>query len=225
MLEVANLSLAYGQHRALDDVSLNVGARRDRDDPRRQRRRQDHAAEGHRRRRAAASGQQVTPRRPRYLGDCRPHEIVEGGLALVPEGRGIFGDLTVQRKPRCSAPTRSAPATAKRRNRDQVLELFPRLRERARPDRAHHERRRAADGRDRPRADVRRRTSCCSTSPRSGSRRSCAASCSRRLRRVREAGVGILLVEQNARQSLRDRRPRLSDRDRPHRRPRQPPII
>ena len=40
------------------------------------------------------------------------------------------------------------------------------------------------------------------------------------LARIRETGVGILLVEQNAEQSLEHRRPRLSDRDRPHRRAR-----
>ncbi|MFX7949540.1 ATP-binding cassette domain-containing protein, partial [Acinetobacter baumannii] len=31
----------------------------------------------------------------RDLGALPAHEIVEAGLALVPEGRGIFGDLTV----------------------------------------------------------------------------------------------------------------------------------
>ncbi len=38
------------------------------------------------------------------------------------------------------------------------------------------------------------------------------------LARIREAGVGILLVEQNAKQEPEHRRPRLSDRNRPDRR-------
>src|SRR5204862_6667761 len=32
----------------------------------------------------------------RDLSLLEPHEIVEAGVALVPEGRGIFGDLTVR---------------------------------------------------------------------------------------------------------------------------------
>ena len=32
----------------------------------------------------------------RELAMLPPHEIVEAGVALVPEGRGIFGDLTVR---------------------------------------------------------------------------------------------------------------------------------
>ena len=108
----------------------NVGARRDRHDPRRQWRGQDLAAEGHRRRRADASGQAGEPRRPRYLGDSPAHEIVESGLALVPEGRGIFGDLTVKENLLLGAnPKRARDGEAARR--EQVLELFPRLRERA----------------------------------------------------------------------------------------------
>ena len=72
MLEVANLSLAYGLHRALDGVALNVGRGEIVDDPRRQWRRQDLAAESHRGRRAHASGQAGEPRRPRYLGAAGP---------------------------------------------------------------------------------------------------------------------------------------------------------
>jgi branched-chain amino acid transport system ATP-binding protein len=60
----------------------------------------------------------------------RPHEIVESGLALVPEGRGIFGDLTVKENLLLGAnPKRARAGEAARR--EQVLGLFPRLRERA----------------------------------------------------------------------------------------------
>ncbi|MFT3912490.1 MAG: ATP-binding cassette domain-containing protein [Ferruginibacter sp.] len=35
-------------------------------------------------------------RRPRSHWRCRAHAIVEAGVALVPEGRGMFGELTVR---------------------------------------------------------------------------------------------------------------------------------
>jgi hypothetical protein len=63
MLEVNNLSLAYGLHRALDGVTLNVNSGEI--VTRRQRRGQDLAAESHRGRRADASRQAGEPRRPR----------------------------------------------------------------------------------------------------------------------------------------------------------------
>ena len=96
-------------------------------------------------------GKRVIAWRPRYRGAARAH-IVARGLALVPEGRGIFGDLTVKENLLLGAnPRRARDGEAARR--EQVLELFPRLRERAGQS-AHHERRRTADARDRPRADV-----------------------------------------------------------------------
>ena len=57
------------------------------------------------------------------------HAFVEQGIALVPEGRGIFGDLTVAENLELGAYTRHArPHEA--RQRALVLELFPRLGER-----------------------------------------------------------------------------------------------
>jgi branched-chain amino acid transport system ATP-binding protein len=37
------------------------------------------------------------------ISSLPPHRIVEAGLALVPEGRGIFGDLTVRENLRLGA--------------------------------------------------------------------------------------------------------------------------
>jgi branched-chain amino acid transport system ATP-binding protein len=37
-----------------------------------------------------------------------PHRIVERGVALIPEGRGIFGDLSVQENLRLGAFARRA---------------------------------------------------------------------------------------------------------------------
>ena len=83
----------------------------------------------------------------------KAHRIVEEGIALVPEGRGIFGDLTVGENLQLGAFARRArnqeAATLKR-----IYELFPRLAERKAQGGAHHVGRRAADGGDRPRADV-----------------------------------------------------------------------
>ena len=78
----------------------------------------------------------------------------------------------------------------------------PAARRAARPDGAHHERRRAADGGDRPRADVGAEDAAARRALARPRRRCCAASCSAPLARIRADGVGVLLVEQNARQSL-----------------------
>ena len=125
------------------------------------------------------------------------------------------------REPRCSAPSpRRARAQETRPPRPGARPV-PAPAERLAPDRAHHERRRAADGGDRPRADVRARESCCSTSRRSASPPIVVQGAVRALARIRADGVGILLVEQNAEQSLAHRRPRLSARERPRRRRRR----
>ena len=142
-------------------------------------------------------------------------------MALVPEGRGIFGELTVREnldarrlRPPRPRPTRPAISTA-------CWRCFPRLAERLAAAGAHHERRRAADGRDRPRADVGARDA----AARRALARPVAAAVRRVVRsalaRIRDDGVGMLLVEQNASAEPGHRRPRLSDRDWPHRRRRR----
>jgi branched-chain amino acid transport system ATP-binding protein len=57
--------------------------------------------------------------------------LVEQGLALVPEGRGVFGRLTVEENLQMGAYTRR-DRQAVQRDHDRVYELFPRLRERRR---------------------------------------------------------------------------------------------
>ena len=61
-----------------------------------------------------------------------PHDIVEAGIALVPEGRGIFGELTVRENLELGAYRQRARVPAKRDSSPMVLELFPRLAERLR---------------------------------------------------------------------------------------------
>jgi len=57
------------------------------------------------------------------------HSIVASGLAHVPEGRGIFANLTVDENLQLGAYLRNDPA-AVTRDRARALELFPRIRER-----------------------------------------------------------------------------------------------
>ncbi len=58
-----------------------------------------------------------------------PHDIVRCGIAHVPEGRGIFQDLSVSENMALGAYIRKDKAQIAK-DRDRALELFPRLRER-----------------------------------------------------------------------------------------------
>jgi branched-chain amino acid transport system ATP-binding protein len=58
-------------------------------------------------------------------------ELVRRGLALVPEGRGVFGRLTVEENLAMGAYTRRDRLAVKS-DRDRVFALFPRLAERRR---------------------------------------------------------------------------------------------
>ena len=128
MLEVAGLSVQYGKHRAVDDAALSVAA-----------------SEivvilgangaGKSTLLKAVAGLQPPGAGARVALDDRelvglpPHQIVEAGLALVPEGRGIFGELTVRENLLLGAFARRARAD-EAHNRERVLALFPRLAER-----------------------------------------------------------------------------------------------
>lgn len=58
-----------------------------------------------------------------------PHRIAQSGLVHVPEGRGIFANLTVEENLQLGAYSRSDHAEI-RKDRERALELFPRVRER-----------------------------------------------------------------------------------------------
>ncbi len=58
-----------------------------------------------------------------------PHRTVAAGLLQVPEGRGIFANLSVEENLQLGAYTRRDSA-AIRTDRDRVLTLFPRIAER-----------------------------------------------------------------------------------------------
>ncbi len=59
----------------------------------------------------------------------RSHELVRLGISLVPEGRGIFGRLTVEENLKIGAYARS-DTPGIHRDRDRLYQLFPRLLER-----------------------------------------------------------------------------------------------
>ena len=57
------------------------------------------------------------PRRPASSPTLEPHQIVEAGVALVPEGRGIFADLTVHENLMLGAHPQRARAGEARESR------------------------------------------------------------------------------------------------------------
>ena len=129
MLEIDNLTIRYGKHLALSEISFSVAPG------------ETVAILG-----ANGAGKSSLLKaigglaRPasgtvrldgRDLGAVAPHEVVGLGVALVPEGRGLFGLLTVEENLRLGAhPPRARAREAV--TREHVYELFPRLAERRR---------------------------------------------------------------------------------------------
>lgn len=127
MLELKDLTVTYGKHVALDRASLSVergkmvailGA--------------NGAGKSSL---LGAVGGRVTPAsgqityRGQSLLDMPAFRLVEEGIALVPEGRGIFPALTVQDNLALGAiPDRARDGLAARRN--EVFGLFPKLAQR-----------------------------------------------------------------------------------------------
>ena len=64
----------------------------------------------------------------RDMTGCAPYEIAQRGIAYVPEGRGIFGNLSVVENLKMAA--RPGTKGQKDWTYDRVLETFPRLKER-----------------------------------------------------------------------------------------------
>ncbi|MGN6703651.1 MAG: ABC transporter ATP-binding protein, partial [Burkholderiaceae bacterium] len=63
------------------------------------------------------------------LERCAPEQICRAGIGLVPQGRRIFPSLTVRENLEV-ASRRSVPAGRRRWSRDEINDIFPRLRER-----------------------------------------------------------------------------------------------
>lgn len=199
MLDVRTLSVSYGQHRALDDVSVRVdmgeivvilganGAGKST-----LLRAISGICEGQ------VSGQiDVDGHAIRGLSSDR---IVEAGVALVPEGRGIFGDLTVRENLLLGAYA-SRAREDEAANLERVMQLFPKLGERqgqiARTM-SGGEQQMVAIGR----AMMSNPQILMLDEPSLGLSPLLCKELFQNLTEVRKTGIGILLVEQNAKQSL-----------------------
>ena len=135
------------------------------------------------------------------LGAVRAHAIVERGLAMVPEGRRLFGGMTVEENLSLGAFAPHARA-ARRDNLERVYALFPVLQERRRQTV------RALSGGQQQMVAVGRALM---TSPRILMLDEPSLGIAPRLVRaildalveINRAGVGIFLVEQNVQAALR----------------------
>ena len=199
MLEVRGLSAAYGQHRALEDVTLRVG-------------------KGEIVVILGANGAGKSTLLKAISGICEgrvtgsvtmdgtelvgmpPHRIVEEGIALVPEGRGVFGELSVEENLTLGAYGARA-RDEERGNLDRLMALFPRLGERRRQTvrtMSGGEQQMVAIGR----AMMSSPAILTLDEPSLGLSPLLSKELFANLARVRATGLGILLVEQNAKASL-----------------------
>ncbi|CDZ27837.1 Hypothetical protein NGAL_HAMBI1146_43090 [Neorhizobium galegae bv. officinalis] len=199
MLEVKGLSVSYGQHRALEGASLKVG-------------RGEivvilgangagkstllKAVSGICEGRATGA---ITMQGRDILG-LAANRIVDEGIALVPEGRGVFADLSVAENLRLGAHAPRA-RDEEAGNLERVLRLFPKLHERSKQivrTMSGGEQQMVAIGR----AMMSNPALLTLDEPSLGLSPLLCKELFQALKVVRDTGIGILLVEQNAKQSL-----------------------
>ncbi|AGQ31283.1 ABC transporter ATP-binding protein [Serratia liquefaciens] len=129
-----------------------------------------------------------------------PHRLLQQGLVMVPEGRGIFARMTVLENLQLGAYSRS-DKPAVRQDLEQVCALFPRLRERLRQQAgllSGGEQQMVAIGRallSRPRLLI-------LDEPSMGLAPIVVEAIFEVIKRLSRDGVTLLLVEQNARLAL-----------------------
>jgi branched-chain amino acid transport system ATP-binding protein len=123
------------------------------------------------------------------------HQLAQRGLVLVQEGRGLFGAMTVLENLNLGAYTARASEASGRR--DEVFQLFPRLKERLRQTAASlsgGEQQMLAVGR----ALMAKPKLLLLDEPSLGLAPRVASEIMRTLGKLNEAGLGIVLVEQKA---------------------------
>ena len=199
MLEVSNLSATYGKHSALQGISLRVGLG------------EIVVILG-----ANGAGKSTLLRAisgicdgevsgtvsldSALISELSSDQIVERGIALVPEGRGIFGDLTVKENLLLGAYSNRARRD-ENANLDPVLKLFPKLKERQGQvvrTMSGGEQQMVAIGR----AMMSAPQILMLDEPSLGLSPILCKELFQNLKIVKNLGIGILLVEQNAKQSL-----------------------
>ena len=199
MLEIKNLSASYGQHPSLKEVAINV-------------------SEGEIVVILGANGAGKSTLLRAISGICEgkvtgevvlngesltglsSDAIVEAGVALVPEGRGIFGDLTVKENLLLGAYSARA-REAEHENLERVLRLFPKLLER------QSQTARTMSGGEQQMVAIGRAMMSAPTilmldEPSLGLSPLLCKELFQNLSYVKDLGIGVLLVEQNAKQSL-----------------------
>lgn len=199
MLELKDISVSYGKHRALDKAGLSVkrgeivvilGAN----------------GAGKSTLLKAVSGicEGAVQGSVRLNGEeligLAPHKIVEAGVALVPEGRGVFGELSVQENLLLGAYSDRAK-DEQDSNLDRVMSLFSRLDERRKQQvrtMSGGEQQMVAIGR----AMMSSPQILMLDEPSLGLSPLLSKDLFQSLKTVSSAGIGILLVEQNAKASL-----------------------
>jgi branched-chain amino acid transport system ATP-binding protein len=198
MLEVSNLDVFYGKSQALRDVSLRVD-------------------EGEIVALVGANGAGKTTLlntisgllRPasgsvQFLGKRidrqAPHNIMKLGICQIPEGRKLFGDMTVQENLEMGAYT-SAAWKRKQETLQQVYQVFPVLKERAGQSAS-----KLSGGEGQMVAIARGLMSsprlCMFDEPSYGLAPKLFSEVIQVIRRLREQGITIFLVEQNVRHTL-----------------------
>jgi branched-chain amino acid transport system ATP-binding protein len=199
MLEIKNVSVSYGRHRAVENVSATVamgeivvmlGA---------------NGAGKSTLLRAIGGQTPILPGGTMRMDGANithrpPHEIVEFGIAMVPEDRGVFAELTVYENLVLGAhPKRAREREAA--NLERVLSLFPKLAQRRTQvvrTMSGGERQMVALGR----AMMSSPSILMLDEPSLGLAPIVCGELFQALGRIKETGVGIFLVEQNARRAL-----------------------
>ncbi|WP_375257221.1 ATP-binding cassette domain-containing protein [Citreimonas sp.] len=199
MLELRDVSVTYGKHRALENAALQVakgeivvilganGAGKST-----LLKAISGISEGRVTGSVTLGGETLT--------GLPAHRIVEAGVALVPEGRGVFGELDVIENLLLGAYATRAQDDQEA-NLDRVMSLFPRLDERRRQQvrtMSGGEQQMVAIGR----AMMSSPEILMLDEPSLGLSPLLSKDLFASLKTVREAGIGILLVEQNAKASL-----------------------
>jgi branched-chain amino acid transport system ATP-binding protein len=199
MLEAKNLSVRYGKHLALDDVSIRIkpgecvvilGA---------------NGAGKSTLLRALTSmvplaGHGTIALLGKNIAGIPPQKVVEHGIAHVPEGRGVFTEMTVDENLRLGAnPKRARDGSEARKQ--EVLRLFPRLAERSRQrvgTMSGGEQQMVAVAR----ALMSRPDLLLLDEPSLGLAPIVVGELFQALKRIRQTGMSMLMVEQNVRASL-----------------------